>query len=286
MNPVKRILAIHDLCGFGRCSLSVIIPTLSAMGHQCCSLPTAFFSNPTNYPEFTLHDLTGEMKPVLDRFHQMPTRFAAIYSGFMASAEQMDLVKYAASLSPDALLVVDPVMGDGGRTYPTYTEEMCARMRILAEAADVIVPNVTEAAILLDEPYENRPKTEQAAREWLSRLSKSGLRAAVITGMRLQEHGEEIVTGYYDAAAQTEGFQSQPMAGRMYHGTGDTFAAVLTGMLVKKSPLRDAVTAAARFVRDCAAKTFALQTEPEEGVLLEAVLPGYVWSPDGEGGGS
>lgn len=279
MNPVKRVLAIHDLCGFGRCSLSVVIPVLSGMGIQCCSLPTAFFSNPTNYPKFTICDLTGEMKPALDRFNEMPTRFSAIYSGFMASPEQMDLVKYAAGLSPDALLVVDPVMGDGGKTYPTYTEEMCLRMRDLADVADIIVPNVTEASVLLGESYENRPQTEEDARDWLRRLSKDGARPAVITGLTLSEYGHKIVTGFFDANTKESGFQAQPVAGRMYHGTGDIFAAVLTGMLMRDASLQDAVTVAAQFVRECAAKTFALQSEPEEGVLLEAVLPDYVWVP-------
>ena len=158
-----RVAAIHDMSGFGRCSLTVAIPILSAMGVQCCPLPTAFLSTHTGgFEGFTFLDMTDEMSKVADHWASLGLTFQAVYSGFLGSERQIGVVEdfIRRFRGPDTVVVVDPVMGDYGRVYQTYTAAMCSGMARLAELADVITPNLTEAALLLGQPYETLPAGE------------------------------------------------------------------------------------------------------------------------------
>ena len=154
--PAPRVAAIHDLSGFGRCSLTIVMPTLSAMGAQCCPVPTAYLSTHTGgFGANTFLDLTDQMGPVMDHWRSLGLTFDGVYTGFMGSEAQMALTgALIRAFRGDGLAVVDPVMGDHGRPYRTYTPAMCRAMGELAELADVIIPNRTEAAILLGEDYE------------------------------------------------------------------------------------------------------------------------------------
>ena len=156
------VAAIHDMSGFGRCSLTVAIPILSAMGVQCCPLPTAFLSTHTGgFEGFTFLDMTDEMPKAARHWKSLGLHFSAVYSGFLGSARQITIVAdIIRDFRGDGVVVVDPVMGDGGAVYRTYTPEMCAGMTHLAEQADVITPNLTEAALLLGIPYEKLPTGE------------------------------------------------------------------------------------------------------------------------------
>ena len=163
-----RVAAIHDMSGFGRCSLTVAIPILSAMGVQCCPLPTAFLSTHTGgFEGFTFLDMTDEMSKVADHWASLGLTFQAVYSGFLGSERQIGVVEdfICRFRGPDTVVVVDPVMGDYGRVYQTYTAAMCSGMARLAELADVITPNLTEAALLLGQPYETLPAGEAGLRE-------------------------------------------------------------------------------------------------------------------------
>ena len=158
--PTPRAAAIHDLSGFGRCSLTVAIPILSAMGVQCCPLPTAFLSTHTGgFEGFTFLDMTREMPKVTAHWQSLDLRFDAIYSGFLGSARQIGVVEdfIYTFRRKNTIVVIDPVMGDDGRAYQTYTAEMCEGMCRLSALADVITPNLTEAAFLLGRPYESLP---------------------------------------------------------------------------------------------------------------------------------
>ena len=182
-----RVAAIHDLSGFGRCSLTIVIPTLSAMGVQCCPLPTAYLSTHTGgFTGNTFLDLTGQIAPTAAHWRDCGVAFDAVYTGFMGSREQMSLTAdFIESFRP-CLAVTDPVMGDHGRTYRTYTPPMCRAMVRLAEQADVITPNRTEAAILLGEDYEAlRLDTEADCRRWAEALGLEGRRSVVLTGAAL-----------------------------------------------------------------------------------------------------
>lgn len=270
--PIPRIAAIHDLSGFGRCSLTVALPILSAMGTQCCPLPTAFLSTHTGgFQGFTFLDMTDEMPRVAAHWKSLDLQFDAIYSGFLGSVRQIGLVEkfFYDFRQLQTLTVVDPVMGDHGEVYKTYTPDMCAGMVRLARLADVITPNLTEAALLLDLPFGALP----SPRETVERLSLDGRRSVVLTGVSMSPG----MTGAmcFDAkTGRAEAVQTDFIA-HEFHGTGDVFASVLTGALVKGRKLNDAAMLAANFVRICAKRTAAANLPMREGVEFEPLL-GYL----------
>lgn len=267
---IKRVAAIHDMSGFGRCSLTVAIPVLSAMGHQCCPLPAAYFSAHTGFKGFTFHDMTAQMLPTLNHWAELEVRFDAIYSGFLASPEQMGIVRRAKELFPDALMLVDPVMGDHGKPYKTYTPEMCQNMTELAGAADIITPNVTEAAIILGMPCDAAPASASQALDWLEELSEGGRRSVALTGLSIG--AGEVGTGWLDAGEGASGIISLPFVGMEYHGTGDLFASCLAGALLSGGSFEYAARMAAEFVKDCAELSWNDGTPPNHGVRFESLL--------------
>ncbi|MDR1735299.1 MAG: pyridoxamine kinase [Oscillospiraceae bacterium] len=270
MESIKRVAAIHDISGYGRCSLTVALPVLSAMGAQCCALPAAYLSSHTGFEGFTFLDMTDQMIPALEHWKALGLHFDAIYSGFLGSAEQMDIVMRAKALFPRAMLMVDPVMGDHGVTYKTYTPEMCRNMTALARRADLIVPNLTEAAIILARPYESAPKTEGEALEWLQALSDGGKRSVVLTGLVLSQGS--IGLGWLDAKDSSSGTLQHPFIGGEYHGTGDLFSSVMLGYLLRDRSLAAAADSAARFIGECAALSAGEGTSRNQGVRFEALL--------------
>ena len=181
MKRAPRIAAIQDISGFGRCSTTVVLPVLAAMGGECCPLLTACLSAHTAFPaseKATFLDLTGQMAGTAAHWAELGVTFDAIYSGFLGSAGQIGLIEdfYRQFRREGTLVLVDPVMGDHGKPYRTYTPELCGRMRDLAAQADVITPNLTEAALLLEEDYADLPRDEEGLRAWLERLSLDGRR--------------------------------------------------------------------------------------------------------------
>lgn len=264
-----RVAAIHDLSGFGRCSLTVAIPILSAMGVQCCPLPTAFLSTHTGgFEGFTFLDMTDEMPKVAAHWRSLGIRFDAIYSGFLGSERQIAMVEefFTSFRRSETVVVVDPVMGDGGKIYRTYTPAMCAGMARLAEQADIITPNYTEAALLLGVPFESLPAPE----ETVKRLSMDGRRSVALTGVSLRP-GQTGAMCFDAASGRTEPVQTAFVA-HEFHGTGDVFASVLTGALMGGRCLTDAAAQAAEFVRACAERTAKEGTPVREGVDFEPLL--------------
>ena len=268
-----RVAAIHDMSGFGRCSLTVAIPILSAMGIQCCPLPTAFLSTHTGgFEGFTFLDMTDELPKVAAHWKSLGLGFQAVYSGFLGSERQIAIVEdfLREFRGADTAAVIDPVMGDHGTVYQTYTPAMCAGMARLAELADVITPNLTEAALLLDIPYGELPVGEAGCREIVERLSLDGRRSVVLTGASTAPE----LTGAMCVDArtgQTEAVQTQRVP-QEFHGTGDVFASVLTGALVQGASLPDAVRQAVDFVRACAERTARAGIPMREGVEFEPLL--------------
>ena len=265
-----RIAAIHDLSCFGRCSLTIALPVLSAMGCQCCPLPTALLSAHTGFPGNTFLDLTVEMGRIAEHWAAMDLQFDAIYSGFLGSADQVDTVArfFDTFKKSDTAVIVDPVMGDHGTAYRTCTPELCRGMRVLAENADVITPNLTEAALLLDHPYEEIQRTD--AYEVVRRLSLGGRRSVVLTGYS-SESGQ---TGalYFDRDSGESKAVQTPREPQDFSGTGDLFASVLAGGVARGVPLFQAAQAAADFVRDCIARTLAEGLTEQDGVDFEPLL--------------
>ena len=270
---IPRVAAVHDLSGFGRCSLTVAIPVLSAMGVQCCPLPTAFLSTHTgDFEGYTFLDLTDEMEKAAAHWKQLDLKFQAVYSGFLGSEHQIEVVnRFIRDFrGNDTIIVIDPVMGDQGLVYKTYTPAMCRGMKRLAEHADVITPNLTEAALLLDLPYETLPSDEDGLRAIVEQLSLEGRRSVVLTGFSSAPH----LTGAlcYDAVQKKTSSVQVDRVNREFYGTGDVFASVLTGALVKGKDLHSAVEQAVNFVLECAKLTEKNQLPLREGVDFEPLL--------------
>lgn len=272
--PAPRVATIHDLSGFGRCSLTIVIPALSAMGIQCCPLPTAYLSTHTGgFTGNTFLDLTSQMAPVTAHWKGLGLAFDAVYTGFMGSSGQIALAAefIRAFQGPGCLAVVDPVMGDHGRPYRTYTPEMCQAMAELAALADVIVPNRTEAALLLGVDYESLALDREAdCRRWAQALSLDGRRSVVLTGASVSPGTVGAVC--FDRATGRTEFACAPLAPGSFHGTGDLFASVLAGALVKGQPLAAAAQLAADFTSLCAKRTGEQDLPAREGLDFEPLL--------------
>ncbi len=274
MKRPARVAAIHDISGFGRCSLTVVLPVLAAMGAQCCPLPTAFLSAQTAFPKSdraVFLDMTDQLARTGSHWQELDAQFDAIYSGFLGSETQIGLIGDFINTfrREGTLVVVDPVMGDWGKPYRTYTPDLCRRMGELAEHADVITPNLTEAAILLGEDYDANPCKEKML-DWLERLSRKGTRSVVITGVRPEEG--QVGAACFDrdgGEVCLVGAQQVPVE---FAGTGDLFASILLGGLLRGESLRDAADLAVRFVRKCAAFTREQQGDRREGVMFEPLL--------------
>lgn len=274
MKRPARVAAIHDISGFGRCSLTVVLPVLGAMGAQCCPLPTAYLSAQTAFPKSdraVFLDMTDQLERTGNHWQELGAEFDAIYSGFLGSETQIGLIGELIRRfrRENTLVLVDPVMGDWGKPYRTYTPELCRRMGELAEHADVITPNLTETAILLGEDYDPAPD-EDTVRRWLERLSLKGTRSVVITGV----HRAEGLVGAacFDRDGGKVSFPAAEQEPGEYAGTGDLFASVMLGALLRGGDLHSAAELAVQFVKQCAAFTNALGGDRREGVMFEALL--------------
>ena len=271
-NRPQRVAAIHDLSGFGRCSLSVILPVLSTMGVQVCPVPTAVLSSHTGgLGEVVLRDLTDYIEPALAHYLRLGIEFEAIYSGFLASSAQIDHCLAFFLRYPDALAVVDPVMGDHGKPYKTCTAQMRERMGELVKVADVITPNVTEACILLGEEYPAEPLSAGRLKSMLVRLSERGPRMVVITGVTKLD--ARLANVGYDREHNAFWCVQCDYVPVAYPGTGDIFASVLTGAILGGDSLPIAIERASRFIERAIKTTFSYGSDTRYGVMLERVLP-------------
>lgn len=266
-----RVLAIHDLSGFGRCSLSVILPTLSAMKVQVCPVVTAVLSTHTGgLGDVVFRDLTDYLSPTLQHYQRLGLTFECIYSGFLGSLEQIDHCLRYFSAYPDAFAVVDPVMGDHGRPYQTYSAEMCRRMRELAEVADLITPNLTEACILLGKPYPEAPLRQFEAKSLLANLSELGPHYVAVTGV---EMADGIIANLgYDRKRGEYWRVDCSYLPASYPGTGDIFASVLVGAMLGGDSLPMALEKATRFLEMAIRTTFSYGSDTRYGVMFESCL--------------
>lgn len=271
---MKQIIAVHDLSGFGKCSLGVVMPTLAAMGVRACALPTAYLSAHTAFPpceHAVFLDLTAQMEATLAHWDELHARFDGFYSGFLGAPEQMELLErcLSARRKDGFLAMVDPVMGDGGKPYRTYTPQLCDKMAELSTYADVITPNLTEAAILLGEDYDPAPNRKKAA-DWLHRLSLEGRRSVILTGLSLTSG--TLGAGCFDRTTGAMDFAQAPLAHGVFSGTGDLFASVAFGKLLAGEALPTATQAAVSFVSLAANATLDRGGDPVEGADFEPLL--------------
>lgn len=269
--PIPVAACINDMSGVGRASLTVAIPVLSAMGVQCCPLPTAILSAQTGYEHYSFMDFTPFMREYFDNWQKEELHFDALYTGFLGSAEQIDIVRdIAAALPKDTLLLVDPVMADNGRVYVTYTDEMCSRMRELVRIADIVTPNITEACILTDTLYQGEHIPHDEARRLCEGVAALGPATVVLTGVRTDP--ERIGTYIYTATDRTLQLVEKPLSTGRFPGTGDLFASALCGGLLRGKSIRNAVDTAAGFLAHTTSYTAQMGVDPKHGVLFEHCL--------------
>ena len=268
----KRVAAIHDISCFGRCSLTVALPVLSAAGIETSVIPTAVLSTHTGgFEGFTFRDLTEDILPVAAHWRKLGLHFDAVYTGFLGSFEQLDIVSKVIDglKDSDTMVLVDPVMADNGKLYGLFPESFPRGMRVLCAKADVIVPNITEAALLTGQPYCEGPYEPAYIEGLISRLGMLGAGRVVLTGV------------YFDdkqlgaAVSETPGCVEYAMAERIpgfYHGTGDVFgSALLAGLLTEHTALR-ASQIAAEFTAGSIRRTADAGTDVRFGVNFEAGL--------------
>ena len=271
---VQRVAAIHDLSGFGRASLTAIIPILSSMGVQVCPLPTAILSNHTGgFDTFSFVDFTDYMQDYIDGWKKLQLDFDCIYSGFLGSERQIQIVSDFIDDfgTEENMVVVDPVLGDNGKLYSTMTKDHVAKMSQLVSKADIITPNFTEVSLLLDQPYEEKI-TDEKIKEWLRKLSDMGPEIVVATSVPDQGEGKDSNVVAFDRRSDTFWKIQCSYIPASYPGTGDAYTSVMIGSLLDGDSLPIALDKGVQFITQAIKASYGFDYPKREGVLLERVL--------------
>lgn len=272
--PVSRVAAIHDLSGFGRSSLAVVIPILSTMGIQVCSLPTAVLSTHTgDFEGYSFVDLTDSMESFIAHWRKLELDFEVIYSGFLGSPRQVEIISRFIDdfAQEDTLVVVDPVLGDDGKLYKTMGGEMVQKMRDLISKADVITPNFTEAALLLNESYQEHA-SEKELKSWLQRLAELGPDIVIITSVPDPNQSKNTMVMAYNRTDGRFWKVSCVYIPASFPGTGDVFTSVIVGSLLQGDSLPVAIDRGVQFITAAIRASYGFKYPLREGVLLERVL--------------
>ena len=267
--PVRTVAAVHDLSGVGRCALTVAIPVISAMGAQVCPAITAVLSAHTGFADshrIATIDLTDFLKRMLDAWDEMGLKFDAVYTGYLGSPRQAEIISGFMDGQMGALKLVDPVMGDDGRLYSGMDGEMVQAMRNLCRKAQVMTPNMTEYAYLSGEEYSMRDRTEDEIRRMLDKCEAEN---AIITSV---PYKGALVNACRDGSGNVSILPFRAMK-RHYPGTGDIFASVLCGALVGGDDLAGAVIRAAEYVSRTIEISMDIDIDGNFGVQLELTLP-------------
>lgn len=269
-NHQNKIAVINDFSGFGRCSLAVALPIISQLKIQCCPVPTSIFSNHTGFPHFYFDDYTDKMSEYISHWKQLELSFKGILSGFLGSKEQIDIVKNFIKdfKKDDTLVIIDPVMGDNGKPYATYTPEMCASMRELVEYADILTPNLTEACILAEIDYTPDAFTTKDYYRIIEKIASYGARKVVITGI---SKGDYILNIIYEVGNKPHIFKTKRIC-KERSGTGDVFSSIIAADAVHNVDFYQSVKKASGFVKKCLVATEKFDIPPTDGVCFEEVL--------------
>lgn len=270
MKVQKKIAVINDFSGFGRCSLTVSLPIISAMKIQCCALPTAVLSNHTGYESYFFDDYTDKMKPFSREWEKLGLRFDGIYTGFLGSVRQVDLISGFIEKFADGntSVVVDPVMGDNGRRYATIDRSLCEELKKLLPLSSIITPNLTEACLLADIPFDNGGFDEEKLVRITRRLNELGAKDIVITGIQDGDH----LCNYVSCADGKSKIIRHPLSGSHHAGTGDVFASVIAADRVNGVELTESVGKAAGFVSRAIALSDEMNIPAQDGVCFEELL--------------
>jgi len=266
---IPRIAAVHDLCGYGKCSLGVAIPVLSAAGCDVCPVPTGLFSSHTAFPGWYMHDTTSILKDYTNAWKGIGVEIDAVYSGFLGDPEQVTRIRDLYATYPKALRVVDPVMADHGKVYPTYTPELCQAMAELADGADILTPNLTEASIILGIEWPGPDIDESKVREMIEGLRAKGAKNVVLKGI---EHGDGLIHNYIDGDSVEFTETTNEKLPYMLHGTGDLFASTLLAAVMAGRDLVEATRFASDFVPEAMRVTSHQPDFQDRGVSFEPLL--------------
>lgn len=268
-NHQKKIAVIQDFCGFGRCSIAVSLPIISALGLQCCPVPTAIFSNHTGFESFYSTDFTGHMEAYIKEWEKLHLQFSGILTGFLGSAEQIKIVTqfFKQFKNQNNVTVVDPVMGDNGKLYPSYSPQLAAQMRTLLPYADILTPNLTEACILTETSYRTDLNTHQLT-AMCEKLSAMGPKKIVISGL---ERGDALENFIYEAGKPPVCI-TEHKVGTCRSGTGDVFSAIIAANAVHGMDFTDSVRHAAAFIAEALRRTAELNLPKTDGICFEEYL--------------
>lgn len=275
---MKRILTIQDISCVGKCSLTVALPIISAFGVECSVLPTAVLSTHTAFNGFTFRDLTEDISPITEHWKNQNITFDAIYTGYLGSFKQLELVEKILSdfKSDSNFILVDPVMADNGKLYAGFDESFAAAMTNLCSKADIIVPNLTEAAYLLNRKYIACGYDEKYIKDTLIKLTDLGAKIAVLTGVSFDQN-EIGVYAHNKATGEFFSYFREHLP-QSFHGTGDVFASTLCGCLNKCNDLNSALKTAVDFTVDSIKKTIENPNKNWYGVDFESALPNLIKS--------
>lgn len=280
---MKRVVTVQDISCLGKCSLTVALPIISAMGVETCVIPTAVLSTHTVFKGFTFHDLTGEIAPIMEHWKKENFRFDAIYTGYLGSFEQLELMKklIADFGGKETLAIVDPCMADNGKLYPGFTQEFAFAMAKLCGKADIVVPNMTEASFMLGVPYRAGGTYDEAyLKKILRDIAALGAKKVVLKGVEFPEDQPNFknVAGKigivaYDAEKDVFTSYFHEKVDQTFHGTGDIFASVFTGAYLRGLTLEESYSLAADFVVEAIKETMSHENHNWYGVDFEAVFP-------------
>ncbi|MCC8151417.1 MAG: pyridoxamine kinase [Lachnospiraceae bacterium] len=268
-NNQKKIAVVNDFSGFGRCSIAVALPIISVMKIQCCPLPTAIFSNHTGFDSYFFEDYTSKMKPYMEEWRKLDLQFDGICTGFLGSVEQIELVeKFLRDFTGEhTIVLVDPMMGDYGKPYATYTMEMCREMEQLVRYADILTPNLTEACILTDTPYKEKWRVAEIS-AMAEALSAMGPEKIVITGI---PQGGFVANLCYEKGKEPK-VRRTHRVGTSRSGTGDIFAAILAADAVNGVSFGDSVKRASGFIKKAIISSIERDIPLTDGVCFEEHL--------------
>ena len=268
-NNQKKIAVINDFSGFGRCSIAVALPIISTLKIQCCPLPTSIFSNHTGFDSFFFDDYTDKMPLYINEWKKLGLQFDGITTGFLGSKKQIEIVTqfFKDFKTKENIIIVDPVMGDYGKIYATYTKEMCEEMKKLVQYADIITPNITELCILTDTPYQEKWKISELEK-MTEELSEKGPEKIVVTGIVQKEF---IANFCYEKGKSPKILRCHRV-GTQRSGTGDVFSSIIAADAVNQVPFDKSVKKASNFIKKCILKSIEMDIPVTDGVCFEELL--------------
>ncbi len=272
MNEIPRVCAVHDMSGYGKCSLTIALPLLSSAGIEVCPLPTSILSADTGVEGFTFMDLTPELPSYIDHWRSIGLKFDCVYSGFLGSAAQIEIVKglmqeARAVDGKPALKVVDPVMGDNGKIIPVYDDELFKQMKQLVGVSDITTPNITEGCILTDTQYSGNDINQAQTKDICKSIADLGAATIILTGVI---RSSELINCVYENGSYSE--YSVPVLPFEMHGTGDLFTSTLTAALIRGHSLSEGVKSASEFVREVMILSNGSPNERRRGIVFEPLL--------------